>query len=147
MRLYRIVKSKHAHDLTGMGAKIYGGRWNHAGMPCIYLAGSRALSLLEYAAHATMETLPPTLSFITLEVPEHSVWQLPVQELPADWLQRPHGKASQDIGTGLLARNDHLLLKLPSVIIEQEFNFVLNPLHPLINAVKIAEVTKVNLIM
>jgi RES domain-containing protein len=142
MRLYRIIKTKHAHDLTGEGAKLNGGRWNHTGIPCIYLAESRALSLLEYAAHASMETLPSALSFTTLEVPDHSIRQLSLKELPSGWLHQPHSKASQDIGSALLTKNDHLLLKLPSVLIEQEFNFVLNPLHPLISAVTIAEIAK-----
>ncbi len=142
MRLYRVIKTKYAHDLTGEGAKLSGGRWNHPGIPCIYLAESRALSLLEYAAHASMETFPPALSFTTLEVPDNSITQLSVKELPADWLKQPHSKASQDIGSAFLAKNEHLLLQLPSVLIEQEFNFVLNTMHPLISAVKIAEVAK-----
>ena len=142
MRLFRIIKTKYAHDLTGEGAKLSGGRWNHAGIPCIYLAESRALSLLEYVVHTSMKTLPPTLSFITLEVPDSSIRQLSVNELPAGWLKQPHSKASQDIGSAFLTKNDHLLLQLPSIIIEQESNFILNTRHPLISAVKIAEVTK-----
>jgi RES domain-containing protein len=142
MRLYRIVKTKYAQDLTGLGARLNGGRWNHAGIPCIYLAETRALSLLEYTAHAAVETLPPALSFTAMEVPDHSIRQLTMKELPAGWLQRPHGKTSQDLGSELLVKKDCLLLKLPSVLINQEFNFVLNTLHPLISEVKIAEVSK-----
>ena len=140
MRLYRIGKTKYAHDLTGMGAKLNGGRWNHEGIPCIYLAESRALSLLEYAAHAAIDMLPPTLSFTTFEIPERSIRQLSVKELPATWLQRPHNKESRDMGSAMLSKQECLLLKIPSVIIGQEFNFVLNTLHPLISAVKITEV-------
>lgn len=140
MRLYRIGKTKYAHDLTGMGAKLNGGRWNHEGIPCIYLAESRALSLLEYATHAAINRLPPTLAFTTLELPEHSIRQLSVSELPATWLQRPHNKESRDIGSALLSKQDCLLLKIPSVIIGQEFNFVLNTLHPLISTVQITDV-------
>ncbi|WP_205510137.1 RES family NAD+ phosphorylase [Longitalea arenae] len=140
MLLYRIGKTKYAHDLTGMGAKVNGGRWNHEGIPCIYLAESRALSLLEYAAHTGIDKIPPTLSFTTLEVPDHSIQQLSPDDLPPNWLQRPHSLESRDMGSGLLTKNDTLLLKIPSVIIKQEYNFVLNVLHPLISEVKIAEV-------
>jgi len=140
MLLYRIGKTKYAHDVTGIGAKLNGGRWNHEGFPCIYLAESRALSLLEYAAHAALNILPPTLSFTTFELPEHSIRQLSVNELPATWLQRPHSKEGRDIGSALLSKQEWLLLKIPSVIIGQEFNFVLNTLHPLISAVKITDV-------
>jgi RES domain-containing protein len=140
MLLYRIGKTKYAHDLTGMGAKLNGGRWNHEGIPCIYLAESRALSLLEYAAHTGIDKIPPTLSFTTLEVPDDSIQQLSTDELPANWLQRTHSIESRDMGSALLSKNDSLLLKIPSVIIEQEYNFVLNILHPLISTVKIAGV-------
>lgn len=139
MLLYRVGKTKYAHDLTGVGAKLNGGRWNHEGIPCLYLAESRALSLLEYAAHATMDLLPPTLSFTTIELPEHSIRELSVNELPTCWHQRPYSKESRDIGSTLLSKQEYLLLKIPSVIIGQEFNFVLNTLHPLISAVKIID--------
>ncbi|THU31153.1 RES domain-containing protein [Niastella caeni] len=145
MRLYRIGKTKHAHDLTGMGAKLNGGRWNHEGTPCIYLAESRALSLLEYVSHSTIETLPPALSFTTIDVPEHSMRQLTIDELPADWFQRPHNNKSRDMGSELLLNQECLLLKVPSVMINQEFNFVLNTLHPLISAVKIIDVVSCKL--
>jgi RES domain-containing protein len=140
MRLYRIGKTKYAHDLTGMGAKLNGGRWNHEGIPCIYLAESRALSLLEYASHAAIDRLPPTLAFTTFEIPECSICQLSVGELPATWLQLPHCKENRDMGSALLSKKECLLLKIPSVIIGQEFDFVLNPLHPLISTVHITDV-------
>jgi RES domain-containing protein len=141
MRLYRIVKTKYAHDLTGMGAKINGGRWNHEGIPCIYLSESRALSLLEYIAHTGINTVPPALSFTTFEVPEHSMRTLSLSDLPANWLQRPHCTENRDLGSSLLAETGYLLLKLPSLIINQEFSFVLNTEHPLIGSVKITDVT------
>ena len=139
MQLYRIGKTAHAHDLSGLGAKLHGGRWNYAGIPCIYLAESKAQSLVEYTAHTAIHILPPTLSFSTLEVPEHSIREITEYELPITWLQQPFSKDSQHIGSALLQKKDHLLLKLPSVF-DREFNFVLNTLHPLMSAVKIIEV-------
>jgi RES domain-containing protein len=141
MRLYRIGKTTHAHDLTGVGAKLNGGRWNHTGIPCIYLAESRALSLLEYATHAALDLLPPSLSFSTFEVPEHSIRQLTEQDLPVAWHQQPYSKDTREIGSKLLTQQESLLLKIPSILIKGEFNFVLNTMHPLISAVKITEVS------
>jgi RES domain-containing protein len=145
MRLYRIGITKHAHDLSGMGAKMNGGRWNNKGVPCIYLSESRALSLLEYTTHTCIETMPIALSFTTLEVPEHSLRQLSVQELPATWLQRPHCRHSRELGSSLLAETKHLLLKFPSAIVHDEFDFLLNVQHPLICSVKILDVTSFKL--
>jgi RES domain-containing protein len=141
MRLYRIVKRKHAYDLSGMGAKINGGRWNHEGIACVYLSENRALSLLEYTAHTGKNTLPPTLCFTTVEVPEHSMRTLSEQQLPANWMQLPHSRENRDFGSSLLTENNCLLIKLPSPLINQEFSFVLNPLHPLIHSVQITDVT------
>lgn len=140
MLLYRIGKTKYARDLTGMGAKMNGGRWNNEGIPCIYLAENRALALLEYAAHANMELLPPTLAFTTFHIPEHAIRQLTANELPAGWRQQPYCKESRELGSELLSKKEWLLLKIPSVIIHQEYHFVLNTLHPLMRAVKIVDV-------
>jgi RES domain-containing protein len=140
MLLYRIGKTKYAHDLTGMGAKLNGGRWNHEGIPCIYLAESRSQSLLEFTAHVDIDLIPPALSFTTLALPDHSIRQLTANELPANWWLRPHCGESREIGSSLLATKEWLLLKVPSDIIDQEFNFVLNPLHPLMGTVKIMDV-------
>lgn len=142
MRLYRIGKTTYAHDLTGIGAKLNGGRWNHPGIPCIYLAESRALSLLEYTAHAALDTLPPALAITTFEVPELSIQQLQENELPPTCFQQPYSTDSQEIGSALLIKKNCLLLQIPSVMIVREFNFVLNTLHPLISTVKITEVVR-----
>ena len=61
MRLYRIGKSKYSKDLTGEGAKLNGGRWNHEGIACIYTAESYALCLLEYSVRVQLSDLPKNL--------------------------------------------------------------------------------------
>ncbi|OQP66470.1 hypothetical protein A3860_13350 [Niastella vici] len=70
-------------------------------------------------------------------MPAHSIREITEYELPITWLQQPFSKDSQEIGSALLTQKDHLLLKLPSVLIDREFNFVLNTMHPLMSAVKI----------
>jgi RES domain-containing protein len=145
MLLYRLSKTTNAHDLTGLGAKLYGGRWNQAGIPCIYLTESRGLALLEYTAHTPIDLLPPSLSFTSFDVPAHSMRQLTADELPISWLQQPYSRDSQDIGSEWLTKNESLLLKIPSILIAREFNFVLNTMHPLIGAVNIVDVTDYNI--
>ena len=140
MLLFRIGKSKYANDLTGEGAKINGGRWNHAGTPCIYTAESRALSLLEYAVHVSLDTLPQGLSFSTYKVPDDSIKEFVADELPKNWQTLPHPNQSRDFGTQLLIQNKHLVLKFPSAIIPAEFNYIINPFHSRIKEVKIVEV-------
>ena len=129
MLLYRIGKTKYAKDLDGIGAKVNGGRWNHEGVAYIYTAESRALSLLEYSAHVSLDTIPRALSFTICEVPDNSIHEIKMAKLPVNWNGWPHQKEARDFGTKLLNENKHLVLKFPSAIIPAEFIYVINPLH------------------
>lgn len=130
MLLYRIGHSMYANNSDGEGARRNGGRWNHIGTPCIYSSVSRALSLLEYTCHVKRHLIPRDLSFVTYEVPEHSVQVLTVGQLPGNWNHFPHPVEPQDFGTALLKQNNFLLYCVPSVVIEDEMNYIINPLHP-----------------
>jgi len=72
MILYRIVKCNYADDLTGTGARLYGGRWNSEGKPAIYLASSRALALLEVLVHLPPLMVPNGYLLDEIEVPNNS---------------------------------------------------------------------------
>ena len=140
MLLYRIGKRKYAEDLTGNGAKLNGGRWNHEGVACIYAAETRALSLLEYAVHASLETIPDGLSFTILRVPEDSIKEIKASELPFNWKQWPHPKETRDFGSVLLRENKYLILRIPSAIIPGEYNYIINPSHSRMKEIKIVDV-------
>jgi RES domain-containing protein len=140
MLLYRIGKTKYAKDREGAGAKLNGGRWNHEGIPCIYTAESRALSLLEYSVHVSIDMIPKALSFTTFQAADDSVFETKITTLPHNWNQWPHSKESRDFGTGLIKENKFLILKFPSAIIPDEFIYVINTLHARIKEVKIIEV-------
>jgi len=140
MILFRIGKTKYAKDLSGDGAKLYGGRWNHEGIPCIYTAATRSLSLLEYTVHVSLDTAPPDLSFSSFEVPSDSIKKIKIDEMPANWKEWPHPKQTRDFGTSLLVGKKYLILKIPSAIIPDEFNYIINTTHARMNEVKIIEV-------
>ena len=140
MVLYRIGKTAFAHDLAGIGAKLYGGRWNHEGVPCIYTAASRALSLLEYSAHVTLDTIPKSLSFTSFQAPDELIYSVKLSKLPANWDGWPHSKDARDMGTAMLRDGKHAVLQFPSAIIPQEFIYVINPLHKKMAFIKIIEV-------
>jgi RES domain-containing protein len=140
MLLYRIGSTKYIKDLTGEGAKLNGGRWNHVGTPCIYSAISKSLALLEYTAHAKIHLIPRALSFVTFEVPEHSIETYTTSLLPGNWKEFPHPKEARDFGTKFLTNNKFLVYQLPSVLIEDEMNFIINPSHSDMKLVKIIDV-------
>ncbi|MCD6010643.1 MAG: hypothetical protein K0Q79_505 [Flavipsychrobacter sp.] len=128
MIVYRIEKARHAGDLTGEGARLYGGRWNHKLTACIYTSESRALALLEYSVNVCIEDIPRSLVITTLEVPGN-ILLLNSKELPKGWHTFPAPAAAKDYGTGLLIKATHPVIQLPSAIIPGEFNYILNPLH------------------
>jgi RES domain-containing protein len=130
MRVYRIGKTKHANDLTGEGARLFGGRWNHKLTPCIYTSESRALALLEYTVNINIEDIPRALSITTIEIPTIGIKEIEEGQLPGNWKQVPAPSSTKDLGTHLLKASEKLVLKIPSSVITEEYNYLLNPLHP-----------------
>lgn len=122
-----------AHDLGGKGAEKTGGRWNRPGRPVVYSASSVALACLETVVHLNAAGLPLNRFLVRIEVPDE-LWQarrtLTPADLPVGWSAFPEGKVSLDIGDGWLQDALTALLAVPSVIVPEEFNVLINPLHP-----------------
>ncbi|WP_420386029.1 RES family NAD+ phosphorylase [Roseivirga sp.] len=141
MRLYRIAKSTYAQDLSGTGAGLYGGRWNPKGLNMVYSAGSIALASLEYLAHNfhLIPTLESSLSII--EIPDDApIIELQKELLPKGWdtkLGSYHN--TQNLGKEFLSEGKAYVLKVPSVIVPMEYNYLLNPLHSVHKHAKIIE--------
>ncbi|KQC12762.1 MAG: hypothetical protein APR63_10400 [Desulfuromonas sp. SDB] len=141
MKLYRIAKNDYIRDLSGFGAQLYGGRWNLKGTAVIYASECRSLATLEYLVHMPLSYEPLDLSMATLWMPDSvSIEELSVKSLPRDWKTYPPSLKLNQIGSKWVNRRNTLLLKVPSVIVKGEFNFIINPVHPEIAKVKIVEV-------
>jgi len=126
MKVYRISKTEYAKDLAGTGAKLYGGRWNHVNTPCIYTSESRALAILEYSVNININFIPNTLTICTFEIDEKQIREIQSDELPANWKEIPASHSTKTIGTGWLQK-DVAIIKIPSIVIPDEFNYILNP--------------------
>lgn len=126
MKVFRISKTQYANDLQGTGSKLFGGRWNHIDTPCIYTSESRALAVLEYSANIAIDFIPRALSLCVFEIDEAQIEVLEIKDLPGNWTETPAPKATKDFGTQWLKERKGIL-KLPSIIIPQEFNYLLNP--------------------
>jgi len=129
MIVYRVGRTKYANDLTGEGARLNGGRWNHKLTPCLYTSESRALSVLEYTVNVNIEDIPRALSLTTIRIPDDNMLELPIAELPGDWSNSPAPASTKDFGTGLLKKLRYPIFKIPSSVLPDEFNYLLNPLH------------------
>lgn len=127
MLLYRLTRSRYAEDLTGEGARLFGGRWNLPGTACLYTSEHRSLCLCEFLVNVTSDLIPDDLQFVTLRINDNSIYELKEEDLPLQWMAIPTHKTSQEFGSQLLSNNDYIAFRLPSVIIPREYNVILNP--------------------
>lgn len=128
MKLFRITKQKYAKDLSGKGAKLFGGRWNPIGVSALYCSETRALAVLELLVHTRNEILPKNLRIITIEIPTKFKSKIiQIENLPNDWNSLQTIEATQKIGKNYFNSNNCLGIKVPSAVIEMEMNIVLNP--------------------
>lgn len=139
MIVYRLSRSKYADDLSGKGAEIAGGRWNNRGTPMIYTAANRALCVAEIAVHTPLGIIPHDYKLITLEFPEKLASALDVSCLEPDWNDFPPTEATQQIGDRFIREGRSLALKVPSAVVNGEFNFLINPRHRDISQLRILE--------
>lgn len=122
-----------ADDMQGIGAKITGGRWNRQGTAMMYTAGSRALACLETVVHLSAGGLPLNRYLVQITIPDE-VWAarrtLTEQTAPVGWDALPSGRVSLDIGDQWVKSGASCLLEVPSVIVPEELNILINPAHP-----------------
>ena len=138
MDVFRISECNFSRDLSGTGARIYGGRWNSKGLPLLYTAGSRALALLETLVHVPQKNLPKDLCITIIQLPDDiSVQKLDPSDLPKNWRTVPIDSSLQDIGNKWLKSGATAILRVPSVIVPEENNYLINPLHPESEKIKI----------
>ena len=139
MHVYRIAPIPFSRDLSGTGAKLFGGRWNEKGTPCIYTSSTRALAICEFVAHQTLETVPNKLELVTLEIPTNSLIDLSIESLPSNWKDSPAPFKLKSLGNNLLINLECLIIKVPSAIVPEEFNYILNPLHDDFSKIRIVD--------
>jgi len=139
--VFRITREKYANDLSGIGAKQYGGRWNSMGVPLLYTSSSISLAVLENLVHLPKHLLPKDLVLISLEingkVPYSEIFE---KNLPKNWRNFPMPIASQKIGNVMISENKLLYIKVPSTIVVSEINILINPLHKNFNSIKIQDI-------
>ncbi len=141
MIVYRVGKTKYASDLTGEGARLNGGRWNNKLVGCLYTSESRALALLEYTVNININDIPRALSITLIEIPDQSIKILKEADLPGDWKQSPAPSSTKNFGSNLLLAAAEPVIKIPSTVIPNEYNYLLNPLHPESKKFKIVSVS------
>ena len=143
MEVFRITKAKYKNDLSGKGAELFGGRWNHVGTPALYTSENRALCALEILAHTPKEFLPPKYIIQSILIPkslEKELVSFAIENMPNKWDVIQHFELTEELGEESFRKNA-LGLIVPSVIIKLEKNIILNPLHPKYDQVKVINET------
>ena len=132
-RIAAETRENTADDMSGKGAEKTGGRWNRPGSPVVYAASSVALACLETVVHLNLSGFPLNRFLVRIEVPD-DIWAgrqaLPPDALPRGWSAIPEGRVSVEAGDAWLSRLASALLLVPSVVVPEEFNILVNPRHP-----------------
>jgi len=136
MIVYRLSSGEFKNDLSGTGAKLFGGRWNSTGLKALYTTEHISLAVLEILVHVKSYRQPLDYHLITIKIPETAeIVTIDHDKLKRNWKDDlTHG---QYIGDEFLIANQSLVLKVPSAIVEQENNFLINPAHPDAEKIKI----------
>jgi RES domain-containing protein len=136
--VWRIAQRRHALDRTGAGARASGGRWNRPGTAVVYTGRTVGIAALERLVHVA-GVVPPDLVLVRIELPpDCSVEEPALADLPADWHAVPIRPASMDFGTRWARERRSLVLHVPSAVVPEEGNAVLNPHHPEFAAVRMS---------
>ncbi len=126
MILYRFSPRIFSRDLSGEGARRFGGRWNSKGIPVVYTSSTISLSLLELLIHNSSYDEINTNHLTIIQVPDQVV-AIDNAQLKKEWIQDE--AYTRFIGDEFLRTRSSLLLKVPSAIITEESNILLNPKH------------------
>ena len=136
MIVYRITNEKFKSDISGNGAALYGSRWNSKGNPLLYTSQFISLSILESLVHLKKKEIPADQYLLHIELPDDKeIAEISYKKIKKNWHEET--EYTQWLGDQFLQNNQSLILKVPSAIVPQESNFLLNPLHSGFKKVKI----------
>lgn len=140
MIVFRLCKADYRFDLSGQGAEKNAGRWNSKGTALIYTCENRALCTTEIAVRTPLGIIPTDFHLVHIEFPDSvKILEYPLNKLPDDWNSFPHVDATQKIGDGFVKEQHFMILKVPSAVVQGEFNFLINPFHGLAKKLKVVK--------
>jgi RES domain-containing protein len=127
-------KIYRATAFTGEGARVYGGRWNSQGVSVVYTAEDRSLAMLEILVHLRR---PRDYILYSVKFDESLVQELAARNLPRNWDVEPPTADTQEIGDNWVMSASSVVLSVPSAVVAEERNYILNPRHPDFKHIKI----------
>ncbi|MBS1579880.1 MAG: RES family NAD+ phosphorylase [Bacteroidetes bacterium] len=138
MIVYRFSPKQFVSNLSGEGSRLYGGRWNNKGLPALYTSLTTSLALVELLIHNASYHEIKNNCLALIELPEKSLLKIETTSLKKNWWNDE--EYTKYIGSEFLASKKYLLLKIPSAIVHEEFNIIINPLHQDFKKIKLKEI-------
>jgi len=139
---WRIVSANYKDKAyTGDGARAHGGRWNSKGVAVVYTADSLALASIEMLVNLPAPKLLQKYVRISAQISLDFVSELSWADLPEDWNSRPISPSTRAIGDRWIKEQSSAVLRVPSIVVPDEYNYLLNPTHPDFSHIKIGKPT------
>jgi RES domain-containing protein len=140
MQIWRICRQRFAGEaFSGEGARRFGGRWNSRGVPMVYASSSLALAAIELFVHLEPNQQPDDLVSVAATLPaDEPAERLEPDQLPVGWWTDDFGQ-TRAIGDKWIREKSSLALMVPSAALRAEWNVLVNPLHPAVAEIKVAE--------
>lgn len=140
LRVWRTTRAAYAaYAFTGEGARLYGGRWGEVGVPLVYTSAHLSLSVLEVLVQLADYADLADYVAVTATFDERLVETVAPEDLPTNWRSLPPPRATRAWGSQWARERRSAVLRVPSVVVPEEANYVLNPLHPDFAAIEIGE--------
>jgi len=147
MVVYRLCKQKYKQDLSGKGAELFGGRWNPVGLAALYTSENISLCILETLVQSPRILVPKDLVLLSIMIPsryEKELVKITKQQLKKGWDSLDQNSITGQLGKSYFLEKEKLGIIVPSAVVQQEKNIVLNTNHPKFKYVKIKSTTKYN---
>jgi len=140
MKVYRIVDKRYQNDLSGSGAKLFGGRWNKVDQAVLYTASSVSLACLELLVNVDLRFMTPDYMLLTIEVPDDcSTRAITIEDLPKKWRSKDSYAKTKELGSNWYQEQLESALVVPSAVIPQEIHYIFNVDHPIMKDIKIVK--------
>lgn len=141
IRSWRLSAAKWVGQFfSGKGALIHGGRWNSPGRPVIYVSDSLALCVLENLVHMRKMHFMQDYKAIPVDIPDLFVTDVPLSSLPPNWKDSSGLASTQAIGDNWFDQAATPALRVPSMIIDIQSNYLINPTHNSFSGIAIGSV-------
>lgn len=145
MTVFRVEREKYLDStLKGIGAALTDGfRWNSRNTYLVYTSESRALATLEVSVHLDLsEDFPSDRYYVEIDIPDDlPMLEVSLEDLPENWDSLPPGLETQYIGDDFVHDSEAAVLKVPSCIVQKEYNYLINPKHPDAVRIKVVSAT------